>query len=263
MDTFPADNPQTALAATLAPLDTEPRRAFDRLRDMGFRSVQFSAAQPGLRPRDLDGSARRDLAATLRRKDLRPGGVDAWIPPDHLLDPAHIDRAASALLDAIALAADLDRCPVSFTLPAADSDDRRARLAPVIATIVDRAEHLGVELADHAVPVAVREHVGIGIDPAAWLAVGADPAAAVAQWAGRLVSARLCDLSGTGMRCPSGRPNDTRLDLTAYRIHLGIAGYRHPLVVDARQWPDPWAGLAQSAEAWRNASGIDPAANRS
>jgi hypothetical protein len=33
-----------------------------------------------------------------------------------------------------------------------------------------------------------------------------------------------------------------------------VAGYERPVVVDARQWIDPWAGLKQSAHAWRRAT---------
>ena len=38
--------------------------------------VQLSAAQAGLRPRELDRSARRDLLATLRRRELAVAGID-------------------------------------------------------------------------------------------------------------------------------------------------------------------------------------------
>ena len=91
------------LAPTLGPLAEllAPRSVFDRLSELGYRYVQLSAAQPGLRPRELDKSARRDLLATLRRREMSPAGVDLWIPPDHFLASATVDRAAEAVVEAI------------------------------------------------------------------------------------------------------------------------------------------------------------------
>ena len=52
--------PEDCLAPTLAALGDRPRTAIDRLAGLGFRAVQLSASQPGLRPRELDRSGRRD-----------------------------------------------------------------------------------------------------------------------------------------------------------------------------------------------------------
>ena len=243
----------TSLAPTLAPLEVTPRLAFDRLREMGFRFVQLSAAQPGLRPRELDGSARRDLAATLRRKELGVSGLDAWIPAGHFIDAATVDRAAAAMIDAIDLAADLGRCPVSVLLPPAEEDEPDADLAPVIGSLIDHAQHVGVELVDHALPVAQRGGMPVGIDPAAWLAAGEDPSSGIAAHAGKLISIRLCDLLTSGLRGPVGDRQEGRLDVTAYRVAVNIAGFTRPVVVDARQWRDAWSGLIQTARAWEAA----------
>src|SRR5688572_964638 len=110
---MPADFDSTnrlPLAPTLAPLldgDTPFRVAFDRLRSMEFRSVQLSATHPGLRPRELDKSARRDLLATLRRNELEPSGIHLWIPSADFDDPKKADRALSAALNTIELAVDM------------------------------------------------------------------------------------------------------------------------------------------------------------
>ena len=97
------------LAPTLAPLGDRPRVALDRFAAMGFRHVQLSAMQPGLRPRDLDRSGRRDLGVRLGRLGMTAAGVDLWIPQTHFVDPYQVDRAVAAVLGAIELAGALDR----------------------------------------------------------------------------------------------------------------------------------------------------------
>jgi sugar phosphate isomerase/epimerase len=244
------DPKTTALAPTLAALETEPRAAFDRLRAMGFRYVQLSATQRGMRPRELDRSARRDLAATLRRREMSIAGVDVWIPPRHFTDDAHADRAVAAALEAISFAADLGRCPVSVTLPVGHDEAERSVAAPLIEALVTRASHLGVVLADHAVPVQQRDGVQVGIDPAAWLAAGEDPATAVSQHAARVACVRLCDLLTSGMRGSIDDEEEGRLDVTAYRVAVSLGALAQPVVADARQWRDPWGGLERTRKTW-------------
>jgi len=231
------------LAPTIAAQNLPPRLAMERTTSLGLRHVQLSATQPGMRPRELGDSARRDLLAVLRRLELSVAGLDLWIPVEHFADAAHADRAVAAVHQAIELAADLGRCPLSLLLPAGDETDE------AVESIVARAHHFGVELADHAVPVDPRPGVGVGVDPAAWLSHGEKPADAVARLGGSIVSARLCDLNTAGMRAPVGG-RDGRLDVTAYQVALSIAGYERPVVVDMRQWPDPLDGLERTIQRW-------------
>lgn len=230
-----------ALAPTLAPLQVAPAEAFRRLAALGFRRVQLAATQPGFRPRELDRSARRDLGATLRRREMTVAGIDLWIPPAHFLDPARVDRAVAATIETLKLAADLDRCPVCLELPEDGTGDE------VIATMRDAALHEGIALADHAVPPAERPGIGVGVDPVAWMADGRDPVEAVAMAGERLVSARVGDLLRGGLRGPLGGDGG-RLDVAAY--HTALALRAVPVVIDARQWADPWAGLERTARAW-------------
>jgi sugar phosphate isomerase/epimerase len=240
-----ANTRQPDLAPTLAPLlgrgNLSIKAAFERLSKAGFRTVQLSAAQPGLKPRELDKPSRRDLLATLRRNEMAPSGIDAWIPAGDFVDPQKADRAVDAVHGAVELAADLGRVPVSLIMPAEDAVSR---------SLIDHAQHHGVELADHRVPPADVDGLGVGIDPAAWLARGDDPARGAMMHAGRLVCARLCDLLLSGMRGPIGDPLDGRLDVLAYQVGLSVAGYRRAVVVDARQWSDPWSGLELTRARW-------------
>ena len=72
---------------------------------VGFRAVTLDAKQ--VRGRDLDRSARRDLAAHLRRTEVAFAGLDLWIPSGHFRDDSNVDRAVGAVLDAISLCDDL------------------------------------------------------------------------------------------------------------------------------------------------------------
>ena len=235
-----------SLAPTLAPLGDRPRVALERLAAAGFSRVQLSAAQPGLRPRELDRSARRDLLATLRRLGLGAVGLDLWLPVAHWHDPAQSDRAMDALVVAIRLAGDLGRLPLSVSL--ASTPDDGADSTPT--AIAREAERYGIAIADHAVPPVVHPGLGVGIDPASWLGAGRDPVAAVGAHAASLVSVRLGDLLPGGLRAPLGT-GAGGLDLSGYRRALQAASFRGPLVVDVRGWTDPWTGLAQTVQAWR------------
>ena len=256
MHPVPGIHPQLPLAPTLGPLTEEPRAALEQLADMGFRYVQLSATQRGLRPRELGRSARRDLLVRLRRLQMRISGLDLWIPAEHFLDPAHVDRAVDAVGATLQLASDLERCPVSLELPHPDDD---AALESVIDAISQQALRVGVHVANHSGPNTALDHFGIGIDPAAQLSRNEDPAEAVTSSADRLVSARLCDLLTSGMRGPIGEAQGARLDVLSYRVALSVCGYDRPVVVDARQWTQPWPGLAQTAQTWSAVMTGDPA----
>ncbi len=239
----------SGLAPTLESLGDDPRASLERLATLGFRFVQLSATQPGLRPRDLDNSARRDLAVKLRRWEIAASGLDLWIPPAHFIESSNVDRAVDATKAAIELASDLDRCPVSMEFPSADNDDE-TQLQAVITAIAEHAARFGIQIADHAVPVSNWQYIGIGIDPAAWLSNNSDLANAIHKNAQQIVSIRLCDLLTSGMRAPICESQGAQLDIVQYQVAISVNGYLKPIVIDARQWQDPWTGIAQTASSW-------------
>ncbi|MBS0197442.1 MAG: hypothetical protein JSR77_11855 [Planctomycetes bacterium] len=213
-----------------APWGQGPREAIGWVARLGYRAVQLDAAAPGVRPRELDRSARRDLASLLRRLELQLSGVDLWIPAAHFADAAHVDRAVQAVAAACDLAAELvrlnsaGRAVVSLTLSETPAPG-------VIAGINEACSNTGAEIADHRWPL--REpatHVGIGIDPAAILMAGADPASATSKAAATPASARLSDVNAAG-RVPVGQG---RLDGLAYEVALVTRAYAGHLVVDLR-----------------------------
>lgn len=222
------------------------RQILNWAKDSGFRAVQLSATTPGVRPRELDRSGRRDLAASLRRADLKCSGLDLWIPKEHFTDAVNVDRAVAATLAAIDLAADLamlasgsvvtsqPRGPgvVSVLLPRAIASD-------VLATIANAAQTRGVLLADHLWPerdpTVNGESLMVGIDPAALLAGGQDPSTAVSRLGKRVASARLSDVARglPGARtAPCSR--EGTLDVLAYRVSLATSGYPGFAVLDLR-----------------------------
>lgn len=236
------------LAPTAASLGNDLRLICDRLRRDGWRSIQLSAAMPGARPRELGASARRDLAATLRRTELVPAGMDLWIPQEHFLDQATVDRAVTSLDAACDLAADLGIATLSITLPGSDQLD--AEIREVIES--SSAKH-GVLIADHRMPSRDSDDLcSAGIDPAACFSVDRDPVEVVLELAGRLVSPRLSDLVSTGLR---GIPGDAggRLDIQAYRAAVETVASDRPVVLDLRQVTLPWEGMGIARSAWQSA----------
>lgn len=239
------------LAATIEPLGPDARESIAAVAAMGYRAVQLSATQPGMRPRELDAGDRRGLRGTLQRLGLVCGGIDLWIPPAHLSDPAHVDRAMSAVDGACGLAADLGRCGVCVTLP----ERLQSESWHVLCATADRH---GVRIADFCVRGTGPEHhseappelVGTGIDPAAILGAGLDPALHAASLGRRVCAARVVDLLASGMRGPPGEPEGARLDLAAFAASLALSGAAPACCADARQWADPRAGLQCTLARW-------------
>lgn len=218
-----------------AEIGADPRTQIAWAGDAGFAAVQLDATAPSVRPRELDRSARRDLGATMRRRGLACSGVDLFIPPAHLLAPAHADRAISALLGAIELAAQLASLtggtPVLSTrLP------REAEARSAIDAVAEHAMAHAVRVADHAWPpddsTPPGSPIGVGLDPAAMFLADAsiDPAAAASRLKERVASARLTDLDADG-RVP---PGEGRLDELAFGVALATGSYSGHLVLDLR-----------------------------
>lgn len=225
-----------------------------------FRALQLNAAAPECRPRLLGRSARRDLAALLRRSELSCSGVDLFIPPDHLTDPAHSDRALSALLDAIDFAAEMAELtrggPVLSTL-LPDAEDAAAPVNSALSALRERASSQGVRIADCRWPLAKRHEpadspIGVGVDVAQVLLDGSilgDPAREVSRLGPRVVSIRVSDASASGRAEVGSRGG--RLDVLALSVAAATGGYRGSAVVDVRGLRDAARGATAALAAWR------------
>ncbi len=227
---------------------------------LGHRAVTLNAAAADGKPRDLGRSARRDLAALIRRHSMVCPGVDLWLPAEHLVQPANSQRAIEALVDAAEFAAEMaeltgatsggavsGRAVLSTSLLSPGVEG----MGGVLDVLRDRATAAGVRVADHRWPRPAASEggaeepadspLGIGIDPAGMmLAEGplADPGAAVSKFGRRVFGARLSDANTTG-RCPVG---DGRVDVLGYAVALATAGYSGWAVVDVRGLRDSVAG---------------------
>ena len=231
------------------------------VRSIGFRALQLNGAAVGLRARDLTRTARKDVAAVLKRTGLELSGIDLWIPPEHFADPAHADRAAAAVVAAIELAADLRRFvmqdhPVSVDVilgrPGSPPPDRE-----LLSAIETQADRCNVRIADHALPRtqaaggATISPLGIGLDPAAVLLTGGDPIKEATTLGSRLAAARLSD-ARAGVRVSitdDGRGGG--LDLQHYAVALHSSGFAGHVVADVRALADPGAGARAAAETWK------------
>jgi sugar phosphate isomerase/epimerase len=249
--------PLSVSLAGLAPLPDapwagSPRAPIEWAAAAGLRSVRLDAG--ALRARDLDRSARRDLASLLRRLGLACPGLDLWIPAPHFADPARADRAAEALTGASELAGDLrtlaagQRISIAVTFPQAGAD-------ALIRQVAGKAESFGCVIADHSFPgspsalsLAAQpgSSIGIGLDPAAILMSGGDPAAEASRAGHALAAARLSDASAIGRTTPG----EGRLDELAYLVALAAAGYAGEVALDLRGLPDQKRAAATVLDRW-------------
>lgn len=201
-------------------------------------SVVLDATAPDLRPRTLDRSARRDLAAMLRRAEVGLAGLDLLIPRAHFTDAAHLDRAVSAVLAAIDMAAEL--------APLVQSEAR------LCVQLTEDAGEVGLELqraADDA-GVTLCDLGGVlrtkAFDAAAVLLAGQDPSAEIARLGSALGMVR-CGDAADGVRVPLGSGD---LDLLAFSVGCTTAAPHAPRVLDLRGVHDATNAVTEALDAW-------------
>jgi sugar phosphate isomerase/epimerase len=259
-----------SFAAPAAPPATDARARIEWAASLGVRALQLDATAPDLRPRELDRSARRDVASLLRRLEVGFAGLDCSIPPGHFADPAHVDRAVKATCEALTLAADLAALVpapgslgtvdsragrvVAVTLAAAMSPDVRQTLAhhalACHCTLVDFRWPLpGLDDSNRsgAAPFsaigsasASMHHapgMGMGLDTGTLLAAGLDPAKFISRLATRFpgepTQLRLSDVAAS-RRVPIG---EGELDELTVDVACQVAGYRGFAIIDLRGIP--------------------------
>ncbi|MSR27956.1 MAG: hypothetical protein EXS03_00035 [Phycisphaerales bacterium] len=234
-----------------------PVEAIAVISQMGYRAVQWSATHEGMRPRDMDQSARRGLASHLRRLGLSCSGIDLFIPSAHFASASTVDRAMDAAAHAASLAASLGRCCVSLALPE-PTEEIEERLAQVRRGLSEVAEREGVSFADHSLAAvsqgsasAYAVTLGVGVDPPALLGAGVDVIGAVGRLGSAIGCARVSDLLTTGLRAPAGDAHEARLDVDSYVAALAVIPLRSSPVADARQWGNPHAGLEFTLRCWQ------------
>lgn len=235
------------ISLAISNISPDPRESISHaatlMSSLGQPRVHLDAALAGLRPRELDRSARRDLASMLKRSGVGATGLDLFIPPQHLAETAHVDRAVGAIASAIELLSDLaslgalESKVLCISLP-------QKPLASALAAIASAAQDRAVTIADFSLPPAfdVPSSIARGIDCAQAIAAGHDPASLIASSAPSAI--RLSDWDGA-RRVPVGKGRlDTRLTVAS----ASIAAPNVPVVIDLRGID----GLATNAQAWQS-----------
>ncbi len=231
-----------------------PKAVIEAVHAIGVRGIALDAAAPDFRPRELTRSARRDLAASLRRRELEFTGLDLWIPPEHFADATNTQRAIDAVSQAAELSTELaalvggrSRPVVSVVLPMEMNKTEREAIG-------DHAQRVGAMIADHQ-PGQTNHPagIGIGIDPAMVLMAGSSPGKAVTHAGKDLASVRLSDLSAMG-RCVIGAQG-SKLDVQGYAGALIVAGQEW-IVLDVREMPDPKVAAEHGRQVWAQAGMI-------
>lgn len=220
-------NDLAGLALALGSLpEGDGRARIEAAKALGFRAIALDATV--LRARDLDRSARRDLAAIFRRDGLAITGWDLPIPPAHFSDPARADRAISAARATIELAGDIERlAPSGF-------GGALVCLAGVEGVEAMRSIH------DHALDRGVRCAV-IAQDEAEGL--GAAPRIDELQDPPRAIAA-------LGPRLACVRWRGGPIDQDAVRAAILIAGCARPIVLEIPAAADPVRFVALARERW-------------
>lgn len=243
--------PRGELSLSIAGLEPGPARAWSAgtraalewTAGLGYRWVQLDGRS--LKARDLDRGARRDVAALVRRLGLAISGIDLWIPPEHFASVTEADRAVSAATSAMELATELAGL-VAGSRPVLSLTLLSKPIAGVIEALAAECARGGGVIADHGWPVRAGSSLALGIDPAAMLVAGADPAMEVAKLAATPASARLSDLAAEGRVVPG----TGALDITAYDAALAVQGYNGPRVVDLRGLWDQAAAAGAILDSW-------------
>lgn len=235
--------------------NTTPRSLLAWASQQRVRGVVIDGAAPGFRARELGRSARRDLAASLRRGELELAGLDLWIPADHFTDPEQCQRAAEAVVGAAGLAGELSGLVGSGSLASVSIMTPESIEPALLSSMGEHAARIGVSIIDHRAHDAGTLPAGIrrGVDPASALFAGSDPVQAVHAAGKDLAAVRLDDVNAMG-RCPVGAEGG-RLDVTGFKASVVLTPLRW-ISVDLRQLPDPARCLAMAGEAWRSALGM-------
>ncbi|MAX23273.1 MAG: hypothetical protein CMJ19_02120 [Phycisphaeraceae bacterium] len=248
------------LAPTIRPWVTQGRlsikQSLTQLAKFKFHAVQLDATLSGIRPRDLDQRSRKDLLAVLTRSSMRLAGLDCFIPRKDFISTENVDRAMTAALATIELAADLGRVSVSLALPVRDLDN------DVKAALLTAADSQGVRLAVHAedqmdaqlawIDEVSQPILGMSMDPASLIASDDDPVTLTQKHGDHLTVGRLSDYrKDANVRCAVGEGS---LDVMSYRLMLDMAkGRRGPVVLDLRSLEYPQQAAVDGAKAWDDA----------
>lgn len=196
----------------------------------GGRAITLDATAPGFRPRELDRSARRDLASSMRREEIALAGIDVFIPSEHFARPDTRDRAASAVLGAIEMGGQIGARHVAIRAGEGLPGDVEAELSSV-------AERHGVTLAGYGRVEKLKPAV---------VADASDPALLASRLSGAAVVRWPWPVPVSGAEASTAAPLLATLGVRSCDLDLSTAG-------------DPSAQTNPALSAWKDAA--DPFAS--
>jgi hypothetical protein len=226
------------------------RSALLLAKQAGCVGITLDVTLPGFRPRDLDASARRELAVLVRRHDLALLGLDCFVPKAHLQGPEQA-RAVDALCNALLLLSDLRRharvgaSPVVGTATGLGQPPHALCVACATPSGLasDVAQHLSsvarehaLVLADSTLPSPLLASQRKGSDADDPLALGAGtcfvPSVQVASSQQAVHDALLAcpALAQARLHAPSGGP--LAIDPQTYLALLRIKRFAAPIIVE-------------------------------
>lgn len=223
-----------------------PRAAIEWAGGIGYRRLALDLTAAGIRPRELDRSARRGIAALLRRAELAVVGCDLLIPADHFISPGHVDRAIEASIHAIEFARELAalceaRPLITLELPG-ESEAR--------SIIGASAEREGVLVAQLSAEEVGREGWSrLALNLPAVMGEGGDGAGSIGSQGDSLAQVRITDLVD-GVRRPLGTAGG-KLEPLALVAAIAAASYGAcDPVIEVRGIAEQHTAAQTSLSAW-------------
>jgi hypothetical protein len=223
-----------------------PRQIIEWGAGAGFRGILLDCARTGIRPRDLDRSARRGIASLFRRLELHLAGAELWIPHEHYASSTNSERALGATLSAIDLLAELaslvetDRT-LTLTLPV----DGAQEAVNEIAEAANRAE---IRVANATWPHREKAGsipIGLAIDPRAMSRAGVDPIG--------IITANQTPPTAARWAFASRRPEEM-LDPLGYASALSVVGFQGNVALDLRDANEPQGEASVALARWRQSN---------
>ncbi len=225
------------LAAHAHAPSTSARGLLEWVASQGCRGVVLDAIHPETRPRELGRSARRDLAASIRRAELQWMGIDVFVPAAHLSSGETSDRALAAVFGAIEMAGELRTMGIgSEPVVTLDLPDDPA--LGVVQAIADASERSGVRAACLS---GAHAPLNRAIDLDAMHEAGADVV-------GALTAAGTVQLRWGGPRV------ERRVDLLSVTSSLAIRTQPCDAVLDLSRSTDPAHTITRALDAWARAN---------
>lgn len=223
------------------------------VREIGIGRVTVSAAEVGARPRELNRSARRDVAAQLRRGGVSCVGVELWVPQKHFDDGVNEQRAVDALCEAAGYASELGELTggegaLHTSLPCSVDESGTAVMHGGARAVMEHGSSLGVRVVDHGgfgvSAVGAETGCRVGLDCGLSLMRGEEPRDVMLAHTDRLGAVRVSDaVSGNRVRVGSGE-----LDLLDLVISWTTLQEKPWLVVDLRGLDDAASALGVTVD---------------